>query len=68
MDGFNRNSLEREPVLGGVHHSEAPGAYLLLEVVLLFDIALPGTHEHALLNDNVFVDPLVNEIYLLVLL
>ena len=68
MNSFDGDSLEREPVLGSVHHSEASRAHLLFEVILLLDISLPCTHEHALLNDNVLVDPLVDKIYLLVLL
>ena len=62
MDCFDGDSLEGEPILSSVDHAEPTRSYFLLKVILLLDIALPGTHEHTLFYHYVFVNPLVYQV------
>lgn len=68
MYGFDGDSLQSQSVLCCVYDAKASRANFLLEKVLLFDIPLPGAHEHSFFDHDVFIDPLVYQLRLFVLL
>ena len=60
MDSLDGDTLLGEPILGLVDDSKATLPSLLLEKVLVLDVALSCLEEQTLLHDHVLVEPSVN--------
>lgn len=64
MNGFDGCLLLGQPVLSLVYNTESTLAHFLLEEILVLDVSVACLDEQTLLNDDVFVEPPVNDVLL----